>query len=134
MPVPAIVAVATRLGIEVGKYLIKSKGKKVLKEGAEKQLKKAVAKKTSAAKRRIREESRDRLEIGHHPHGKTSKQRKASVKRQQSNSRKNQKFDSKDLITAQGKKKTAKFLKENRNRGFTSKKKVDAGLSIKKGK
>ena len=47
MPLPAIVAVATKLGIEVAKYIIKKQGKKVLKEGAEKQLKKRVAKQTN---------------------------------------------------------------------------------------
>lgn len=47
MPLPAIVAVATKLGIEVTKYIIKKQGKKVLKEGAEKQLKKQVAKQTN---------------------------------------------------------------------------------------
>ena len=32
MALPLIVAVATKLGIEVGKYIIKKEGKKVLKD------------------------------------------------------------------------------------------------------
>ena len=64
MALPAIVAIATKLGIEVSKYLIKKNGKKALKEGAEKQLKKQVSKQTSQAKRDIRRESRDRNEVG----------------------------------------------------------------------
>ena len=140
MPVPAIVAIATKLGIEVGKYFIKKNGKKALKEGAEKQLKKQVSKQTSQAKRDIRRESSDRLETGYYKNRQNSLRRtkpKTALRHQrrdESNSRQNQSVDSKTLITAQGKKKTAKFLKENRDRGFTPTKKVDAGLSIKKGK
>jgi hypothetical protein len=138
MALPAIVAIATKLGIEVSKYLIKKNGKKALKEGAEKQLKKQVSKQTSQAKRDIRRESRDRNEVGFRSSDSLQKTKPKvalrNKRRSESQSRKNQSEDSKTLIKAQGKKKTAKFLKENRDRGFTPKKKVDAGLSIKKGK
>ena len=135
MALPVIVAVATKLGIEVAKYFIKKNGKKVLKEGAEKQLKKQVSKQTSQAKRDIRRESSDRLEVGFRSSDKLQKTKpKVALRhkrRSESNSRQNQSSDSKILITAQGKKKTAKFLKENRDRGFKPKKKVKSGLGIK---
>tara|TARA_R110002074_G_C12086610_1_gene623487 strand:- start:72 stop:494 length:423 start_codon:yes stop_codon:yes gene_type:complete len=138
MPLPAIVAVATKLGIEVAKYIIKKQGKKVLKEGAEKQLKKQVAKQTSQAKRDIRRESSDRLETGLFRMQQDSLRRtkpKTALRHQrraESNSRQNQKEDSTTLIIAQGKKKTAKFLKENVRRGFKPpKNKPKSGLGIK---
>tara|TARA_R110000744_G_C18932755_1_gene513352 strand:+ start:41 stop:481 length:441 start_codon:yes stop_codon:yes gene_type:complete len=43
MPLPAIAVIATKLGIEVAKYLIKKEGKKVLKKGAADKLRKQVA-------------------------------------------------------------------------------------------
>ena len=45
MALPLIVAAATKLGIEVAKYIVKKKGKKVLKDGAAGKLRKAVANK-----------------------------------------------------------------------------------------
>ena len=122
MALPAIVAIAARLGIAVGSYLIKQGGKKVLKSGGEKALKKAIAKKTSSAKREIRRESRDRNEIGFQKTDARSRRNPEKAKRDkikaESRSRKNQKYDSQTLVIAQGKKKTAKWLKENRDRGF----------------
>ena len=138
MPLPAIVAVATKLGIEVAKYIIKKQGKKVLKEGAEKQLKKQVAKQTSQAKRDIRRESSDRIETGYyrnrHDFLRKTKPKTALRKqrKEESHSRRLQKEDSTTLIIAQGKKKTAKFLKENVRRGFKPpKNKSKSGLGIK---
>ena len=122
MALPAIVAIAARLGIAVGSYLIKQGGKKVLKSGGEKALKKAVSKKTSEAKRDIRRESRDRNEIGFQKTDARSRRNPEKAKRDkikaESRSRKNQKYDSQTLVIAQGKKRTAKWLKENRDRGF----------------
>ena len=43
MALPLIATVAAKLGIEVGKYIIKKAGKKVLKKGAADKLRKQVA-------------------------------------------------------------------------------------------
>tara|TARA_R110000803_G_scaffold29959_2_gene67938 strand:- start:206 stop:496 length:291 start_codon:yes stop_codon:yes gene_type:complete len=96
MPLPAIVAVATKLGVEVGRYLVKKNGKKVLKEGAEKLLKKQIEKKQVA-------KFRDKVA------NKTNAQVAATYKR------------------------IGKTTQEMKNQNKQLKK-VDSGLSIKKGK
>tara|TARA_R110002051_G_C8345959_1_gene439234 strand:- start:74 stop:484 length:411 start_codon:yes stop_codon:yes gene_type:complete len=56
MPLPAIAVIATKLGIEVAKYLIKKEGKEVLKKGAATQLRNRIAAK--AAKKSTKRTSR----------------------------------------------------------------------------